>query len=157
MLKANPLLPEYVPTHRLLYRLVLLCVYLCIFAALAVAPFNRADWLLENALTLLLMIIHLATWCGFCFSLMSDTLLFLFMTLHAIGAHYTYSNVPFDSWWTGMIRRSLNEALNLSRNHYDRPVRLCYGLLLVIPFEKSYSGALVWKSRKVMLPRGPPF
>lgn len=136
MLQEDAIPQEDAPASWLSYRLALLCVYLSIFVVLAITPFNRADWLLENALTFILLIVCLATWRDFCFSPTSNTLLFLFLSLHAIGAHYTYSNVPFDSWWTDIFGWSLNEALNLSRNHYDRLVHFCYGLFLVIPLRE---------------------
>ncbi len=136
MLQEDRVSQENVPASWLSYRLALLCVYLSIFVALAISPFNRADWLLENALTFMLLIVCFATWRSFCFSPTSNTLLFLFLSLHAIGAHYTYSNVPFDSWWTGIFGWSLNEELNLSRNHYDRLVHFCYGSLLFIPLRE---------------------
>lgn len=135
-MQNDPVTQEHFPANWFAYRLALLCVYLGIFAALAISPFNRADWLLENALTFILLIVCFATWRNFCFSPMSNTLLFLFLSLHAVGAHYTYSNVPFDSWWTGIFGWSLNEELNLSRNHYDRLVHFCYGLLLFIPLRE---------------------
>ena len=47
------------------------------------------------------------------------------LTLHAIGAHYTYTEVPFGFW--------LQHAFGLSRNPVDRLVHFDYGFLLVYP------------------------
>jgi hypothetical protein len=52
-------------------------------------------------------------------SSISYFLITLFLTLHAIGVHYTYAEVPFGSW--------LQQALALDRNHFDRIVHFCFG------------------------------
>jgi putative membrane protein len=56
---------------------------------------------------------------------LSYILLAVFLTLHAVGAHYTYSQVPLGDW--------LKDALHLSRNHFDRIVHFAFGLLLAYP------------------------
>jgi putative membrane protein len=63
-------------------------------------------------------------------------LLFAFLCLHAIGAHYTYSLVPWDDALRSVSGTSLNEVLGATRNHYDRVVHLAYGLLLVLPLRE---------------------
>jgi putative membrane protein len=60
-------------------------------------------------------------------SLPSCVLLFAFLTIHAVGAHYTYSLVPIDE---------VTNLLGSSRNHYDRLVHFCYGLCLVLPLRE---------------------
>src|SRR5690606_39588100 len=57
-------------------------------------PIYREDWLLENFLALGLVAVLIATYQRFPFSDVSYILLALFLTLHAIGAHYTYAKVP---------------------------------------------------------------
>ena len=61
------------------------------------------------------------------------TLLFLFLVLHEIGAHYTYSLVPYDSWVSALTGRTLSEAFGLQRNHYDRLIHFTFGLLVWRP------------------------
>jgi putative membrane protein len=61
----------------------------------------------------------------FAFSRLSCALIFAFLLLHSVGAHYTYSAVPLGDW--------LQHALALERNHYDRLVHLAFGLLLGYP------------------------
>ena len=56
--------------------------------------------------------------------------LFVFGVLHEVGAHYTYSEVPWDAWFRALLGGSPNEALGLGRNHYDRLVHFAYGLLV---------------------------
>jgi putative membrane protein len=55
----------------------------------------------------------------------SYTLIFIFLTLHSIGAHYTYSEVPFG--------KTVSNWLGFERNHFDRFVHFLWGFLLTIP------------------------
>ncbi len=55
---------------------------------------------------------------------------FVFMLLHAVGAHYTYAEVPYDQWARSLIGHTVNEVLGLSRNHFDRMVHFLYGVLV---------------------------
>jgi putative membrane protein len=64
--------------------------------------------------------------------------LFAFLVLHAVGAHYTYSQVPFG--------HEVQRALGLSRNHYDRLVHFGFGLLVSIPILELQSGVALLKS-----------
>jgi putative membrane protein len=103
----------------------LLAVYLGVWTLAAIAPHDRADWLLENLLVFAFAGLLAATHRRFVFSNLSWLLLGLFMALHAVGAHYTYSLTPLGFW--------LQDALGLERNHYDRLVHFAFGLLLVYP------------------------
>ncbi len=60
----------------------------------------------------------------------SHILITLFMILHAIGAHYAYAEVPLGFW--------LKDALDLSRNHSDRIVHFCFGLLIAYPIREVF-------------------
>ena len=102
--------------------------YLVIWGALAVAPRDRKDWLLENLLAILLIAVLIWSYRRFQFSTLSYVLIAVFMTLHAIGAHYTYAEVPAGFW--------LKDALHLSRNHFDRLVHFSFGLLLGYPIRE---------------------
>ena len=110
----------------LLLGLVLL--YGLLWTWLAIAPVDRLDWLLENLLSLALVAVLVLTYRRFQFSLSSYCLIGLFLTLHAVGAHYTYAEVPFGFW--------LKDLLGLSRNPFDRIAHFSYGLLLVYPLRE---------------------
>ena len=66
-------------------------------------------------------------------SRLSYTLVFMFLSLHVVGAHYTYSEVPYDAWGTALTGRSLQDWLGWQRNNFDRIVHFAYGLLLTYP------------------------
>lgn len=119
--------PEAEPANRRLL-LGLLLGYGLLWLWLAVEPVNRRDWLLENVLALSGVGLLLLTYRRFQFSNLSYGLIAVFLTLHAIGAHYTYAEVPFGSW--------LKDALHLSRNPFDRIVHFAFGLLLVYPLRE---------------------
>jgi uncharacterized membrane protein YjdF/predicted acylesterase/phospholipase RssA len=108
----------------------LLGVYLCIWIALAVAPLYREDWLLENMLVVIALPLLIHTARRWRYTDGVYVCLFAFFVLHAVGAHYTYSEVPYDAWAHQLTGHSLNELLGWNRNHYDRFVHLAYGLLI---------------------------
>ncbi len=110
------------------YPLVLLVAFIVIFAALGVAPRYRQDWLLENLLVLIAVPGLVLTYRRLRFSNLAYTCLFVFFVLHEVGAHYTYSEVPWREWLAAITGA---EAIAAGRNHYDRFVHFAYGLLLM--------------------------
>jgi putative membrane protein len=107
------------------YPLTLLAVYGVVWLALAIDPVYRKDWLLENAIVFVAVPLIAATARRLRFSDFAYTCLFVFFVFHAIGAHYTYSLVPYGDWW-----QSLTGEVLEGRNHYDRLVHFLYGLLV---------------------------
>jgi putative membrane protein len=103
----------------------LLAAYGVIWLALAVDPVFREDWLLENALVFATVPLLALTARRLRFSDFAYGCLFVFFVFHAVGAHYTYSLVPYADWW-----QALGGAPLEGRNHYDRLVHLLYGLLV---------------------------
>jgi putative membrane protein len=105
--------------------LILSGVYVALWIALAIAPRDRFDWLLENLLVFAAVpwLIYNNRRCSL--TSLSCVCLFIFLSLHAVGAHYTYSRMPLGD--------VLKEAWGLSRNHYDRVVHFSFGLLVSIP------------------------
>lgn len=90
-------------------------------------------WLLENVIVffavpaLMLMHRHMPL------SKVSYSLIFVFLCLHQVGAHYTYAMVPYDQWFDALTGQGLNERLGWERNHYDRLIHLFYGVLITYP------------------------
>ncbi|MET0290746.1 MAG: DUF2238 domain-containing protein [Steroidobacteraceae bacterium] len=105
---------------------------------LAFGPNDRADWLLENALTTLAIVVLIATWRSFRLHRASYVAIAVFLTLHTIGAHYTYAEVPYDDWTRRAFGTGLNELLGWERNNFDRVVHFAYGLLLSIPIRELF-------------------
>lgn len=117
-----------VPSAR--YPLTLLAVFGAWWAALAIAPHYRQDWLLENVLVFAAVPTLVLTYRDLRFSDGAYTCLFLFFALHEVGAHYTYSLVPYDAWSAAVLGSPLNELLGLERNHFDRAIHFLYGVLV---------------------------
>jgi len=119
--------------------LLLLTALLAIeFVILAIAPHDRKDWLLENALVVLFVASMVGTYRKFTLSRISYFLIFVFLSLHLIGAHYTYSLVPYDDGFRAVTGSSLDELLGWERNNFDRVVHFSYGLLLAYPVREVF-------------------
>jgi putative membrane protein len=119
-------------------RLGLAAIFLVIWIALAIEPSDRFDWALENILSVLFMVVLVASAKWLPLSRVSYLLIFLFLCLHSLGAHYTYAMVPYDDWFRAIAGGSFNELMGWQRNHFDRLVHFCYGLLLVYPIRELF-------------------
>jgi len=120
------------------HRAVLFTAFVLLWAGLALAPLDRHDWALENALVVPFLLVLLVTRKGFPLSRISYTLIFLFLCLHEVGAHFTYAQVPYDAWFQGLTGRTFNSLLGWERNHFDRLVHFSFGLLLAYPIREVF-------------------
>jgi putative membrane protein len=77
-----------------------------------IGPKDRMTWWLEVAPALIGLVVLFYTRRTFRFTPLLQWLIALHMILLAVGAHYTYAEVPLGTW--------LGEVLHLGRNHYDR-------------------------------------
>ena len=118
------------------YAQILLLLFALLWSVLAVNPSHRSDWLLENMLVFVFVAFLMGTARIMPLSRISYTLIFLFMCLHEVGAHYTYAEVPYDQWFVDVFGVSLNDALGWERNNFDRLVHFLYGLLLAYPIRE---------------------
>ena len=121
------------------YLLSLSLVFLAVFVALGISPVDRSNWLLENILVVFFAVIIIWSYRKFPLSRVSYTLIFLFMVLHEIGSHYSYSKVPYDAFFINYFNFSLNELMGWERNHFDRLVHFTFGLLIAYPVKELYS------------------
>lgn len=120
------------------YRTTLLLIYLLLWGLLAIEPHDRKDWALENALVLLFGLGMWGLYKYFVFSRVSYTLIFIFLCLHSIGAHYTYAEVPYNAWWQSLTRHDFNAMFGWQRNNFDRLVHFSYGFLLAYPMREIF-------------------
>lgn len=116
------------PGNRILH--ILAVVYGTVWLATAIDPISRFDWFLENLLVFAFVGLLAATYRVFPLSDLSYLLITVFLSLHAVGAHYTYSESPMGFW--------LQEAWSLERNHYDRLVHFIFGLLFSYPLREVF-------------------
>jgi putative membrane protein len=122
----NKMEPIPFNTNRPLQGMLLWLVLLWVVTA--IDPFNRRDWLLENLLVFLYGFLLVISHRCFAFSNLSYGLFTVFLSLHLVGAHYTYAETPFGFW--------LQDVFDLERNHYDRIVHFSFGLLIAYPFRE---------------------
>jgi putative membrane protein len=108
------------------------------WALLAIAPWYREDWLVENVLTVLAVGFLAVTRNRFVLSRLSYTFIFLFLCLHTLGSHYTYSEVPLDAWLQAAFGTDTRALLGWERNNFDRVVHFAYGLLLAYPVRELF-------------------
>ncbi|MCY1414872.1 Inner membrane protein YjdF [compost metagenome] len=118
------------------FYLTLAILFALVFGLFAISPQNWGDWVLENVLVLLMVLALAVSYRYFKFTRQSLLLIFLFLCVHELGAHYTYSRVPYDAWCKALTGETLNQAMGWRRNHFDRLVHLCYGLFLVYPIRE---------------------
>lgn len=110
--------------------LLLFAAYAAWWTWLALTPRYRQDWLLENLLVFVAVPLLVWSYPRLRLSDAAYACLFVFLALHAVGAHYTYAEVPYDRWAQAFTGRTVSEAFGLQRNHYDRLVHFLYGLLV---------------------------
>ncbi len=113
-------------SNRVLQGIVLWLIALWIVTA--IEPLYPRDWLLENLLVFLFAGLLVVTYRRFRFSNFSYGLFAIFISLHLVGAHYTYSETPFGFW--------MQDLFGFERNHYDRLVHFAFGLLLAYPMRE---------------------
>jgi putative membrane protein len=104
--------------------------YALVWIVTALRPLDRHDWMLENILVVLAVGLLVGTYRTFPLSDLSYLLITVFLTLHTVGAHWTYAQVPFGFW--------LQRVLGLARNPFDRLVHFCFGLLLAYPIREVF-------------------
>ena len=104
--------------------------YIGLFAWLAYSPVDRQFWAMASVLPVLFVIVLIASYRYVPLSPLSYILIMGFLTLHTVGVHYTYAQVPAGAW--------LNDVLHLGRNHFDRIVHFSFGFLLAYPMEETF-------------------
>jgi putative membrane protein len=105
-------------------------VFAAYWAGLAINPVDRRDWLLENSLVFFIVLILIVTYRKYPLSNLSYLLIVLFLSLHEIGAHYSYEKVPLGHW--------LQSSFHLRRNDFDRIVHFGFGLFMTYPFRDAF-------------------
>ncbi|MXS19560.1 DUF2238 domain-containing protein [Pseudomonas oryzihabitans] len=128
------------PTRCSRLQLLLLLTLAVLTLALGWSPLDRFTWTIEQLLVIIAVLGVALVQRRLRLSASASLQLFGFLVLHQIGAHYTYSRVPYDDAWQALTGYRLTEVLDLQRNHYDRLVHLAYGLLLARPIREVVQG-----------------
>lgn len=112
------------------YRWSLLGLFAATWILAAINPVDRRTWLVENILVVLFAVLLVLLARYFKLSSVSYTFITLFLILHLIGAHWTYSEVPFGYY--------LQDLIHSPRNMYDRVVHFAFGLMMVYPIREVF-------------------
>jgi putative membrane protein len=102
----------------------LLATFMVVLTWSAIAPFDYFIWLLEIFPALIGVGLLIATFPRFQFTTFAYTTILLFCTILAVGAHYTYGDMPLFEW--------LQQQFDLSRNYYDRFAHTAQGFFPAI-------------------------
>jgi putative membrane protein len=104
--------------------LTLLALTIVALAISAYQPADRTTWWLEVAPVLIGYPILIACWKRFPLTPLLAVLIFVHAVILIVGGHYTYAKVPLGFW--------LQDAFDLSRNHYDRIGHFAQGFVPAI-------------------------
>lgn len=116
----------FIKTHQILIPAIF---YFIIWIILAINPFYRPQWMLENYLVFAIWITLVYSYTKYKLSNLSYTLILIFLIFHAFGAHYGYSDVPLGYW--------ASKYFGFERpNIYDRIVHFLFGFLFTIPLRE---------------------
>ena len=111
----------------------MLATYAVFWLGLAIRPRDRVVWTVENLFSAAAVATLLSSCATWPLSDLSYGMLFFFLAMHAIGAHYTYVRVPYAGVLRMLAGSNAAATKEPARNHYDRVVHLAYGLLVTYP------------------------
>jgi len=98
--------------------------FLSFFIWSAIKPFDLFTWILEVAPAVIGVLILIFTYKKFRFTNLTYWLIWIHAIILIVGGHYTYARVPLFDW--------IKQALDLTRNHYDRLGHLAQGFIPAI-------------------------
>ncbi len=109
-----------------MFKKILVAIFVLFWIVLAINPVDPGVWALENVLVV--TIFPVVLWLDRKYSFNNWTYLSLtvFVILHLLGAHMTYSTMTYFSWFS--------EWFGWERNYYDQVIHLLFGLMVFVPF-----------------------
>jgi putative membrane protein len=110
---------------------ILLGWYVVVWAAMAISPADWQNWMLASLIPALVVGALVAGRRALPLPPVSYLMIGAFLTLHTIGAHYTYARMPLGD--------ELAILLGGGRNDYDRIVHFSFGLLLASPIRDTFA------------------
>lgn len=101
------------------FSVILLSLWAIIAAWSGYQPVDTAVWRVEMSSVFAVILLLVLTFRSFRFSNTAYFIVFMWLVMHTIGAHYTFENVPF-----GLI----SDLFGFERNHYDRVAHFVIGI-----------------------------
>lgn len=105
--------------------------YVLLWGAMAISPADWQNWMLASRIPALLVGALMAGRRALPLTLASYVMIGAFLSLHTIGAHYTYAWMPLGD--------ELAFMLGSGRNEYDRVVHFAFGLRLASPIRDAFA------------------
>ena len=121
----------------------LLCLVVMALIVSAINPYDRMTWWMEIAPVLIVIPILLASWQRFPLTPLLYWLIAIHCLILILGGHDTYARVPAGFW--------LQDALDLSRNHYDRLGHFAQGFVPAIAAREVLLRRTIVQSRPWLL------
>ncbi|HLC59995.1 MAG TPA: DUF2238 domain-containing protein [Candidatus Nanoarchaeia archaeon] len=106
------------------YPVYLFWFYVAVWILLAINVVDRFTWFLENIVIFIFVPIIILVHRKMKFSNWTCTLITVYLIIHTIGAHYTYSQTPFFSYFG---------SHKFQRDNYDRVTHFTFGFILYYP------------------------
>jgi putative membrane protein len=113
--------------HEIKTHMTLLLLVSVVFIWSVIKPADYLTWFAESGPSIIIIIILIATYNKFRFTILSYTIMAILFILTFIGGHYTYAEVPLFNW--------LQEVYELKRNHYDRFGHFLKGSSVIVVIE----------------------
>lgn len=109
---------------------VFIFVFTAVWISTLVGTTDLNNWMLENTLTVIFLLVLIFTYKKYQFSDLTYLLICVYLCLHVYGAKYTYAENPFGYW--------LQDYFHSKRNFYDRIVHFSFGFLLAYPMRELF-------------------
>ena len=109
-----------------MFKKFLVAIFVLIWIVLAINPVDSGIWALENILVVTVFPVVLWLDRKYNFNNWTYLSLTVFVILHLLGAHMTYSTMMYFSWFS--------EWFGWERNYYDQVIHLLFGLMVFVPF-----------------------
>ncbi len=122
--------PDRTPFQKNRFLISYTILFLCLWLSTLIGTTDITNWMMENTLVIIFLLILSLTYNKFKFSDLTYTFIFVYLSLHIYGAMYTYAENPFGYW--------LKDICHFQRNHYDRIVHFSFGFMLAYPMRDFF-------------------
>ena len=109
-----------------MFKKFLVVIFIIFWVALAINPVDSGVWALENILVVTVFPVVLWLDKHYHFNNLTYLSLTAFVILHLFGAHTTYENMTYFTWYSDLF--------GWKRNYYDQVIHLLFGLMVFVPF-----------------------
>jgi len=113
-----------------MFKKSLVVIFFLFWIVLAINPADPGIWALENILVVTVFPVVLWLDKHYRFNNWTYLSLTVFVILHLFGAHMTYDEMAYFSWYS--------DWFGWERNYYDQLIHLLFGLMVFVPFYEIF-------------------